>query len=89
MEITNLTLKSNDVYIVISSLFFENMYSPQCLYSGQITETISILLPMSDSENGQMCAIKEVRVVFDDHTSKECLKQLNQVILIFPKKIYT
>eukprot|EP00256_Glycine_max_P064346 XP_014634480.1 mitogen-activated protein kinase kinase kinase 3 isoform X2 [Glycine max] len=32
-----------------------------------------------NSENGQMCAIKEVKVVFDDHTSKECLKQLNQV----------
>ncbi|KAG5015802.1 hypothetical protein JHK85_021938 [Glycine max] len=33
-----------------------------------------------NSENGQMCAIKEVKVVFDDHTSKECLKQLNQEI---------
>lgn len=29
-----------------------------------------------------MCAIKEVRVVCDDQTSKECLKQLNQVILL-------
>lgn len=29
-----------------------------------------------------MCAIKEVRVISDDSTSKECLKQLNQVILI-------
>lgn len=26
-----------------------------------------------------MCAIKEVRVVSDDQTSRECLKQLNQV----------
>lgn len=26
-----------------------------------------------------MCAIKEVRVITDDKTSKECLKQLNQV----------
>ena len=33
-----------------------------------------------DSESGQMCAIKEVRVFSDDQTSKECLKQLNQVI---------
>ncbi|KAF8411697.1 hypothetical protein HHK36_004255 [Tetracentron sinense] len=31
-----------------------------------------------NSENGQMCAIKEVKVISDDHTSKECLKQLNQ-----------
>lgn len=34
-----------------------------------------------DSESGQMCAIKEVRLVSDDRTSKECLKQLNQVTL--------
>ncbi|KAJ9704087.1 hypothetical protein PVL29_005393 [Vitis rotundifolia] len=33
-----------------------------------------------NSESGQMCAIKEVKVVSDDHTSKECLKQLNQEI---------
>ncbi|KAK8577891.1 hypothetical protein V6N13_076568 [Hibiscus sabdariffa] len=33
-----------------------------------------------NSESGQMCAIKEVRFVSDDHTSKECLKQLNQEI---------
>ncbi|CAN0865464.1 Mitogen-activated protein kinase kinase kinase 3 [Linum grandiflorum] len=33
-----------------------------------------------NSVNGQMCAIKEVRVVSDDQTSKECLKQLNQEI---------
>ncbi|CAI9763421.1 unnamed protein product [Fraxinus pennsylvanica] len=32
------------------------------------------------SENGQMCAIKEVKVVSDDPTSKESLKQLNQEI---------
>ncbi|XP_057965343.1 mitogen-activated protein kinase kinase kinase 3 isoform X2 [Malania oleifera] len=35
-----------------------------------------------NSENGQMCAIKEVRVVSDDQTSKECLKQLNQEITL-------
>ncbi|KAL1290899.1 hypothetical protein HN51_059444 [Arachis hypogaea] len=35
-----------------------------------------------NSENGQMCAIKEVRVVCDDQTSKECYKQLNQEILL-------
>ncbi|XP_010270404.1 PREDICTED: mitogen-activated protein kinase kinase kinase YODA isoform X2 [Nelumbo nucifera] len=33
-----------------------------------------------NSESGQMCAIKEVRVISDDHTSKECLRQLNQEI---------
>ncbi|KAL5752148.1 hypothetical protein ACOSQ2_022655 [Xanthoceras sorbifolium] len=33
-----------------------------------------------NSEKGQMCAIKEVRVVSDDQTSKESLKQLNQEI---------
>ncbi|OIW19983.1 hypothetical protein TanjilG_31860 [Lupinus angustifolius] len=32
------------------------------------------------SESGQMCAIKEVRAVCDDQSSKECLKQLNQEI---------
>ncbi|KAG5534081.1 hypothetical protein RHGRI_022274 [Rhododendron griersonianum] len=31
-----------------------------------------------NSEGGHMCAIKEVRVITDDKTSKECLKQLNQ-----------
>ncbi|CAA3012186.1 mitogen-activated kinase kinase kinase 3-like isoform X2 [Olea europaea subsp. europaea] len=31
-------------------------------------------------ESGQMCAIKEVRVILDDRSSKECLKQLNQEI---------
>ncbi|VFQ74072.1 unnamed protein product [Cuscuta campestris] len=34
------------------------------------------------NENGQMCAIKEVKVVADDQTSKECLKQLNQEIML-------
>ncbi|CAK9146920.1 unnamed protein product [Ilex paraguariensis] len=33
-----------------------------------------------NSESGQMCAIKEVKVIADDPTSKECLKQLNQEI---------
>ncbi|XP_020225973.1 mitogen-activated protein kinase kinase kinase 3 [Cajanus cajan] len=33
-----------------------------------------------NSDSGHMCAIKEVRVVSDDQTSKECLKQLNQEI---------
>ncbi|KAK4572553.1 hypothetical protein RGQ29_030827 [Quercus rubra] len=35
-----------------------------------------------NSENGQMCAIKEVRVISDDQASKECLKQLNQEIAL-------
>ncbi|KAM1653561.1 hypothetical protein ACFX14_006129 [Malus domestica] len=33
-----------------------------------------------NSESGQMCAIKEVRLVTDDQSLKECLKQLNQEI---------
>ncbi|GAB4848235.1 hypothetical protein Ancab_002902 [Ancistrocladus abbreviatus] len=33
-----------------------------------------------NSEGGQMCAIKEVRFVSDDQTSRECFKQLNQEI---------
>ncbi|KAB2040465.1 hypothetical protein ERO13_D02G074000v2 [Gossypium hirsutum] len=33
-----------------------------------------------NSENGTMCAVKEVKVIKDDQTSKECLKQLNQEI---------
>ncbi|KAL7613129.1 mitogen-activated protein kinase kinase kinase 3 [Lactuca sativa] len=35
-----------------------------------------------NSESGQMCAIKEVKVVVDDQSSKECLKQLNQEITL-------
>ncbi|XP_048334926.2 mitogen-activated protein kinase kinase kinase 3 isoform X1 [Ziziphus jujuba] len=35
-----------------------------------------------NSESGQMCAIKEVRLVSDDQTSKESLKQLHQEIYL-------
>jgi hypothetical protein len=35
------------------------------------------------SEGGQMCAIKEVKVISDDSNSKECLRQLNQVIIYY------
>ncbi|XP_068647647.1 mitogen-activated protein kinase kinase kinase 3-like isoform X1 [Aristolochia californica] len=35
-----------------------------------------------NSESGQMCAIKEVRVITDDQNSKECLRQLNQEITL-------
>ncbi|XP_073151550.1 mitogen-activated protein kinase kinase kinase 3-like [Henckelia pumila] len=35
-----------------------------------------------NSENGQMCAIKEVKVVSDDQSSRESLKQLNQEITL-------
>nr|XP_043630617.1 mitogen-activated protein kinase kinase kinase 3 [Erigeron canadensis] len=35
-----------------------------------------------NSESGQMCAIKEVKVVADDSSSKESLKQLNQEITL-------
>ncbi|XP_071736292.1 mitogen-activated protein kinase kinase kinase 3-like [Rutidosis leptorrhynchoides] len=38
-----------------------------------------------NSESGQMCAIKEVKVVADDQSSKECLKQLNQEITLLSK----
>ncbi|KAG6482241.1 hypothetical protein ZIOFF_058872 [Zingiber officinale] len=34
------------------------------------------------SESGQMCAIKEVKDIFDDANSKESLKQLNQEIVL-------
>ena len=37
----------------------------------------------ANSEKGTMCAMKEVKLITDDQTSKECLKQLNQVCLIF------
>ncbi|TKY60728.1 Mitogen-activated protein kinase kinase kinase YODA [Spatholobus suberectus] len=37
-----------------------------------------MLVLQFDSDSGHLCAIKEVRVVCDDQTSKECLKQLNQ-----------
>ncbi|GMH06692.1 hypothetical protein Nepgr_008532 [Nepenthes gracilis] len=33
-----------------------------------------------NSEGGQMCAIKEVRIASDDQISRECYKQLNQEI---------
>ncbi|CAO2143940.1 unnamed protein product [Urochloa humidicola] len=35
-----------------------------------------------NSEGGQMCAIKEVKVISDDSNSKECLRQLNQEIVL-------
>ncbi|CAN8270756.1 unnamed protein product [Cochlearia groenlandica] len=35
-----------------------------------------------NSEKGKMCAIKEVKIISDDPTSKECLKQLNQEITL-------
>ncbi|KAH7862067.1 hypothetical protein Vadar_034334 [Vaccinium darrowii] len=35
-----------------------------------------------NSESGQMGAIKEVRLIADDQTSKECLKHLNQEIIL-------
>lgn len=43
---------------------------------------LTIFLHNCDSDSGQMCAIKEVKVVQDDRASKECLKQLNQVIFL-------
>ncbi|XP_010912615.1 mitogen-activated protein kinase kinase kinase 3 isoform X2 [Elaeis guineensis] len=35
-----------------------------------------------NNESGQMCAIKEVKVISDDSNSKECLKQLSQEITL-------
>uniref|UniRef100_A0A0D9XQ71 mitogen-activated protein kinase kinase kinase n=1 Tax=Leersia perrieri TaxID=77586 RepID=A0A0D9XQ71_9ORYZ len=35
-----------------------------------------------NSEGGQMCAIKEVKVISDDNNSKECLRQLHQEIVL-------
>lgn len=70
---------TKDIYITIwSGLFYclPQFYTPDKLLN-------FILFSMCHSQNGQMCAIKEVRVVCDDQASKECLKQLNQVILVF------
>ncbi|KAK6939977.1 Protein kinase domain [Dillenia turbinata] len=36
-------------------------------------------------ETGEMCAIKEVRVISDDPSSKQCLKQLNQEISLLSR----
>ncbi|KAI7743560.1 hypothetical protein M8C21_000759 [Ambrosia artemisiifolia] len=38
-----------------------------------------------NSEGGQMCAIKEVKVVADDQSSRESLKQLNQEIALLSR----
>ncbi|XP_065012160.1 mitogen-activated protein kinase kinase kinase 3-like [Musa acuminata AAA Group] len=38
-----------------------------------------------NSENGQMCAIKEVKEISDDANSRECLNQLNQEIALLSK----
>ncbi|RWR92804.1 mitogen-activated protein kinase kinase kinase YODA [Cinnamomum micranthum f. kanehirae] len=38
-----------------------------------------------NSVNGQMCAIKEVRVISDDKNSNECLRQLNQEITLLSR----
>ncbi|KAH7671061.1 Mitogen-activated protein kinase kinase kinase protein [Dioscorea alata] len=35
-----------------------------------------------NSESGQMCAIKEVKIISDDANSAECLRQLNQEIAL-------
>lgn len=40
---------------------------------------LHVLRTNPNSENGTLCAIKEVKLITDDHISKECLKQLNQV----------
>ncbi|KAI3825429.1 hypothetical protein L1987_06916 [Smallanthus sonchifolius] len=41
-----------------------------------------------NSESGQMCAIKEVKVVADDQSSKESLKQLNQEITLLSRLLH-
>ncbi|XP_044321077.1 mitogen-activated protein kinase kinase kinase 3 isoform X1 [Triticum aestivum] len=35
-----------------------------------------------NSESGQLCAIKEIKVIAGDSKSKECLRQLNQEIML-------
>ena len=35
-----------------------------------------------------MCAIKEVKVISDDSNSKECLRQLNQVIIYYENIVH-
>ncbi|XP_021675730.2 mitogen-activated protein kinase kinase kinase 3 [Hevea brasiliensis] len=44
--------------------------------------TFGLVYAGFNSENGQMCAIKEVRIISDDQNSTECLKQLNQEIAL-------
>ncbi|MFS8015042.1 putative mitogen-activated protein kinase kinase kinase STE-STE11 family [Helianthus anomalus] len=41
-----------------------------------------------NSEGGQMCAIKEVKVVADDQSSRESLKQLNQEITLLSRLLH-
>uniref|UniRef100_A0A1D1Z7X6 mitogen-activated protein kinase kinase kinase n=1 Tax=Anthurium amnicola TaxID=1678845 RepID=A0A1D1Z7X6_9ARAE len=41
-----------------------------------------------NSESGQMCAIKEVKVISDDSNSKECLKQLSQEITLLSQLLH-
>lgn len=37
---------------------------------------------LSDRETGALCAMKEVDIIPDDPKSIECIKQLEQVILL-------
>ncbi|XP_034917813.1 mitogen-activated protein kinase kinase kinase 3 [Populus alba] len=48
----------------------------------QMFEARHVVVSAYNSENGQMCAKKEVRVISDDQNSNECLKQLNQEIAL-------
>ncbi|XP_058097349.1 mitogen-activated protein kinase kinase kinase 3-like isoform X2 [Magnolia sinica] len=41
-----------------------------------------------DSENGSLCAIKEVKVISDDQNSEECLRQLNQEISLLSQLLH-
>ncbi|VVA99164.1 unnamed protein product [Arabis nemorensis] len=59
-----------------SSLGFSKWKKGKFLGSG----TFGQVYQGFNSEKGKMCAIKEVKVISDDKTSKECLKQLNQEI---------
>jgi hypothetical protein len=65
---------------------FEALYSPQFLQKMNLHFYVILSYYskcMFFSEGGQMCAIKEVKVISDDSNSKECLRQLNQVTLLW------
>jgi mitogen-activated protein kinase kinase kinase 3 len=64
---------------------FEALYSPQFLQKMNLHFYVILSYYskcMFFSEGGQMCAIKEVKVISDDSNSKECLRQLNQEIVL-------
>ncbi|KAH9623683.1 hypothetical protein KSS87_017710 [Heliosperma pusillum] len=66
-----------------AALFTENIHNSLCKWKkGKLLGrgTFGHVYLGFNSEGGQMCAIKEVKIVSDDQNSRESLKQLNQEI---------